>query len=164
MIGDLDHWLRTSILGMIAVGALGSVATGVAVYLLRKVLAPLLLPLLKWIFLRSTDVATAGIVKDYARVRQKTGDQRIVAFYAYQVMKFTGALFLCAAFFTTLLMVRAASPQTTGNYAFAIPAALCLLSIWWAGRAFLTISFAVHFDEDEVERMITEHNEKLGNQ
>ena len=163
MIGDLDYWLRTSILGMIALGALGSVAAGVAVCLLRKIFAPLLLPALKWIFIRSTDVVTAGIVKDYARVRQKTVDQKIVAFYAYQVVKFTGALFLYAAFFTTLIMVRAASPQTTGTYAFAIPAALCFLSIWWAVLAFLTVLFVVHFDENDVERMITEKSEKLGN-
>jgi len=155
-ISDLTTWLKTTIPGIIILGAAGSI---LAVFIL-KLAGRLILPPLKgvlWAVVKAVTrhfvaPAAAQLVRLHLQRLGDNNDNKFHLFYTLQLMKLAFALTLAGCSFVLFAIEASQSVQELFRVAVVAPLIVFFLAVWYGFRCMVIVLVPFYFDvEHEIQ-------------
>lgn len=142
----ISVWLKTTIPGIVLLGALGSAIAALAIWAARRLLLPLfksfLLDSLKRLVEHFAKPATFSIVHFVL----KNGDKNLPLFYALQIIKLVLALFVATCAFMLFALAITESSQPLARSAVLTPLIISFLSLWYGLRCVTVVLLPLYVD------------------
>ena len=146
---NFSEWLKTSVPGILLLGAVGSIIAVGALRVATTILVPLArASLAKFVAAMSAHFVTP-MAKQMARVTlQKHGENRFATFYALQVVKVVFWLFVSTSALLIFLYVLALPADTFVRRTVLAPLVVFFVAGWWALRTVMGIYLSSYTDID----------------
>jgi hypothetical protein len=165
VITVLENWLRNNILGMLLLGAAGSLLAALIISMARKIFNlffPTVKAKLKKIYIKIAVALITYLIKP--SIKDQTtiymNKEKSQAYYSYLKAKFIAALF----FATWLIILISYSISFLDPWVIVAEAVLFFLSVWWALRLFATLAAPWYLDFDKhVREAVAKVSKELAN-
>ena len=142
----LSEWLKTTIPGIILLGALGSIIAALILWAGNR----LLFPVFQKIFIRSLTEIIGHFAKPAAfqivQFLLKNGDKNLPLFYALQIIKLLIALFVSTCSFIIFALAISQPDEPLARNAVLVPLVISFLALWYGLRCVAVVMLPLYFD------------------
>ena len=157
-LAALSEWLKTTIPGIVLLGAMGSIIAALVLWAAKR----LLYPVCKKIFISTL----AGIIGHFAKPAAyrivefllKNGDKNLPLFYALQITKLILALFISTCSFIIFAIAISQSGEALARNAVLTPLIISFLAFWYGLRCIAVIMLPLYFD---IQKQMEEAKQEL---
>ena len=147
-LATLSEWLKTTVPGIVLLGAIGSIVAAIAIMLARRYLLP---AFISWVV-----KSIAGFFSHFAEpaARQLAvfilhkGTDKLQLFYLLQLMKFVLALFLGTCAFILFAFALSQSDENLARASILVPLITSFLCLWYGLRCIAIVMLPMYFDID----------------
>lgn len=149
-IPALEVWLKTSIPGIILLGAVGSIVAAFCIWAAAR----LLLPLAKKTVVGSLKKLIRHFVipaaTELTRLHFIKGENKVHVFYTFQIMKLVFYLFIATCGFVLFTTALPQSAPTLVRTSVLLPLIVFFLAVWYALRCLAVALVPLYTDIDKL--------------
>lgn len=145
-LAEVADWLKTTVPGIIVLGAVGSIVAAGVLWVAHRLLYPYLVKFSVRILVRIVTHFVGPAVAQIARFVIKNGDERLPLFYTLQVMKLLLALFLSACSFVLFALALGQPADTLARAAVLMPLVFSFLGLWYGLRCVAIVALPLYVD------------------
>ena len=156
-ISDLTAWLKSTVPGIILLGAAGSILALLLSNLAGRLLLPPLKGLLRGVLKLVVGHFVRPAVKHLVRLHLLTGEKKFQLFYTLQLMKLVFALALAGCSFALFAVEISQPAQSLSRTVTIAPLIVFFLGLWYGFRCVVIVLVPLHFDvESDIQDKIRE--------
>lgn len=153
----IDEWLKTTIPGIVILGALGSILAAGLVSLVLKYVPAFAKSAFEKVLRRTVSHFVFPSIKHAIELHFLATKNKVESFQTLQLMKFLLSLFVSLLALIAFVASLAASPGPILGFAIIVPVVVFFLGIWNALRTMAVIAVPLYFDlESEIEKAKSE--------
>ena len=145
---NLEEWLKTTIPGIIVLGALGSIAAAAFSWLVNRYVPIVAKNALRAAIKRLLLHFVSPSVKHAVRLHFMESESKRGSFFAYQLMKFGAYLFVSMCGFIAFAVLVASNPEPLLRASVVASAGVFFLSAWRALRMMVVMAVPLFYDID----------------
>ncbi|MDA1107457.1 MAG: hypothetical protein O2845_03570 [Proteobacteria bacterium] len=147
---SIETWLKTTILGIVVLGALGSILAIFVLGLFKKLLAPLL----KRLFVGFVDFLAGFLTKPVATQQTKlylgNSGHKFQIYYTLQIMKLVWCLFIALCSLMLFLYSLRSLEGSPFTASLLVPIFVFFIFVWWGLRGFFNVFVPHVIDIDKI--------------
>jgi hypothetical protein len=143
-IDVIDAWLKTTIPGIVLLGAVGSIVAAIAIWLAHRFLFPYLIKGLVHSVAKVLSRFAGSAATQIARFILKNGEDKLSLFYTFQIMKLVLALFVSTCCFVLFALAVIDPSQDLVRSAVLVPLVLSFLTLWYGLRCIAIVRLPLY--------------------
>ena len=143
---SIDDWLKTTIPGIVILGAVGSILAAAILWLLGRYLPAFAKAAFHQALRRVVSHFVLPSVKHAVRLHFLDTKNKVESFQTLQLMKFGLSLFVSLCALVVFVAVLPAAPDPVLRIAVVVPLVVFFLGIWIALRTLAIIVVPLYFD------------------
>jgi len=148
---QMDEWLKTTIPGIVILGAVGSVLAAGFLWLAGKYVPAFARAAFDRVLHRVIGHFVRPSVKQAVRLHFLGTKNKVESFQTLQLMKFMLSLFVSLSSLVIFVAMLLASPEPVSRMAIVVPMVVFFLGVWNALRTLAIIAVPLYFDlESEI--------------
>jgi hypothetical protein len=149
-IEAIATWLKNTIPGIIILGALGSFAAGLILWIAKRLLAPFFGKAFVGLVTKVAGLLTAPVAEQQTKLYFKSGENKFLVYYTLHVMKLMFSLFFAGISFVVFILALVQPIESLLRPAIIVPLILFFLFFWSAIRAFMVVFVPHKIDLDGI--------------
>jgi hypothetical protein len=157
-LAPLSDWLKTTIPGIIVLGAIGSILAALVIWLVNRLLLPVLGKAPLRSFTRLLIHFAAPAAGQLARFLLRHGAGKLDLFFTLQIMKLVPALFVATCAFILFSTALLQSRDELYRATVLLPLIVAFLGLWYALRCIAMIMVPLYYD---IEKKVQEAKAKF---
>lgn len=157
-IESISVWLKSTISGIIILGAIGSILAAFLILVAKRLLLPLISQFLLNSIKKFVKYFVGPAAKQLVHLHFFEGANKIQVFYTLQVMKLMFSLFIATCSFVLFSFSIFQEENVLFRGSVIVPLVISFLAIWYALRCLVVALIPRYFD---IEKLINEKKEEV---
>jgi hypothetical protein len=151
-LSAVSEWLKTTVPGIIILGAIGSIVAVPMLWAAKRLLFPSLVTVLVHSVAKVAGHFAKPAAAQIASFIIKNGNEKLPLFYTLQVMKLVIALFLATCTFVLFALAAIHPTEPLARGAVLVPLVISFLLLWYALRCLAVVMLPVYINiEGQIE-------------